>query len=95
MFVEVMVTSALSPMRVVGSFRSLIAPTGTIGVMSSRQGSVSLNSNGGQDVYRAGRSALNRLMRNYAARYADAAHTHSCSSAPAVSAPNSVDRAHR
>ncbi|WP_331760372.1 SDR family oxidoreductase (plasmid) [Streptomyces sp. NBC_01471] len=75
MFVEVMVTNALSPMHVVESFRSLVTPTGTIGVMSSRQGSVSLNTNGRQDVYRAGKSALNQLMRSYAARYADAAHT--------------------
>lgn len=37
MFVEVMVTNALSPIRVIESFRSLVAPTGTIGVMSSRQ----------------------------------------------------------
>ncbi|MER8158938.1 SDR family NAD(P)-dependent oxidoreductase [Streptomyces sp. NPDC094472] len=75
MFVEVMVTNALSPMRVVESFRSLVAPTGTIGVMSSRQGSVGFNTRGGQDVYRASKSALNQLMRSYAARYADAAHT--------------------
>lgn len=74
MFVEVMVTNALSPMRVVESFRSLVAPTGTIGVMSSRQGSLSLNTRGGQDVYRASKSALNQLMRSYAARYAEAAH---------------------
>ncbi|MEU8720599.1 MULTISPECIES: SDR family NAD(P)-dependent oxidoreductase [Streptomyces] len=75
MFVEVMVTNALSPMRVVESLRSLVAPTGTIGVMSSRQGSVGFNTRGGQDVYRASKSALNQLMRSYAARYADAAHT--------------------
>jgi NAD(P)-dependent dehydrogenase (short-subunit alcohol dehydrogenase family) len=75
MFVEVMVTNALSPMRVIESLRPLVAPTGTIGVMSSRQGSLSLNTNGGQDVYRASKSALNQLMRSYAARYADAAHT--------------------
>lgn len=75
MFVEVMVTNALGPMRVVESFRSLVAPTGTIGVMSSRQGSLALNVNGGQDVYRASKSALNQLMRSYAARYTDAAHT--------------------
>ncbi|WP_310723603.1 SDR family oxidoreductase [Streptomyces sp. N2A] len=74
-FVEVMVTNALSPMRVVETFRSLVAPTGTIGVMSSRQGSLTLNTNGGHDVYRASKSALNQLMRSYAARHADAAHT--------------------
>ncbi|MER7153406.1 SDR family oxidoreductase [Streptomyces lydicus] len=75
MFVEVMVTNALSPMRVIESFRSLVAPAGTIGVMSSRQGSLALNTRGGQDVYRASKSALNQLMRSYAARYADASHT--------------------
>ncbi|MFF8313237.1 SDR family oxidoreductase [Streptomyces lydicus] len=75
MFVEVMVTNALSPMRVIESLRSLVAPTGTIGVMSSRQGSLALNTRGGQDVYRASKSALNQLMRSYAVRYADASHT--------------------
>ncbi|MEE6266638.1 MULTISPECIES: SDR family NAD(P)-dependent oxidoreductase [Streptomyces] len=75
MFVDVMVTNALSPMRVVESLRSLVVPTGTIGVMSSRQGSLTFNTNGGHDVYRASKSALNQLMRSYAARYADSAHT--------------------
>ncbi|MFJ2136926.1 SDR family oxidoreductase [Streptomyces sp. NPDC087845] len=75
MFVEVMVTNALSPMRVIESFRSLVAPTGTVGVMSSRQGSLALNTRGGQDVYRASKSALNQLMRSYAARHADTSHT--------------------
>ncbi|MFI9358566.1 SDR family oxidoreductase [Streptomyces lydicus] len=75
MFVEVMVTNALSPMRVIESLRSLVAPAGTIGVMSSRQGSLALNTRGGQDVYRASKSALNQLMRSYAVRYADASHT--------------------
>ncbi|MFI5707717.1 SDR family NAD(P)-dependent oxidoreductase [Kribbella sp. NPDC051620] len=75
MFTEVMVTNALSPLRVIESLRSLVTPDGTIGVMSSRQGSLAMNTNGGQDVYRASKSALNQLMRCYAARYADAAHT--------------------
>ncbi|MEU5209920.1 SDR family oxidoreductase [Streptomyces sp. NPDC020742] len=68
MFTEVMVTNALSPMRVVESLRPLVAPTGTIGVMSSSQGSIALNTYGGQDLYRASKSALNQLMRSYAAR---------------------------
>lgn len=75
MFVEVMVTNALSPMRVVESLRSLVAPAGTIGVMSSSQGSIALNTNGGQDLYRASKSALNQLMRSYAARYVDDTRT--------------------
>src|SRR5882724_8756501 len=37
-FIHMMVTNALSPMRVVESFQELVLPTGTIGVMSSGQG---------------------------------------------------------
>ena len=69
-FVDVMVTNALSPMRVIGALGDLVPPTGTIGVMSSRQGSITSNTNGGYEVYRASKSALNQLMRSYAARHA-------------------------
>jgi len=67
-FVDVMVTNALSPMRVVEAFAPLVREGGTIGVMSSTQGSISMNTNGGHEVYRASKSALNQLMRSYAAR---------------------------
>jgi len=70
-FVRLMVTNALSPMRVVEALQDLVSPKGTIAVMSSRQGSVSSNSNGGFEVYRASKSALNQLMRSFAARHAD------------------------
>jgi NAD(P)-dependent dehydrogenase (short-subunit alcohol dehydrogenase family) len=70
-FHDVMVTNALSPVRVVEVFRDVVTPAGTIGVMSSRQGSVTLNTTGGYEVYRASKSALNQLMRSYAARHAD------------------------
>ncbi len=66
-----MVTNALSPLRVVEGLGPRTAPDGTIGVMSSRQGSVSMNTRGGHEVYRASKSALNQLMRSYAARHAD------------------------
>jgi NAD(P)-dependent dehydrogenase (short-subunit alcohol dehydrogenase family) len=69
MFVAVMVTNALGPMRVVEALDDLVPPDGTIAVMSSSQGSVSLNTNGGQDAYRASKAALNQLMRCYAARH--------------------------
>lgn len=75
MFTEVMITNALSPMRVVESLRPLVTPTGTIGVMSSDQGSIALNTEGGQDLYRASKSALNQLMRSYAARNAEDTRT--------------------
>jgi NAD(P)-dependent dehydrogenase (short-subunit alcohol dehydrogenase family) len=69
MFVEVMVTNALSPIRVIEALHDLVPASGTIGVMSSRQGSISLNTRGGQDLYRASKSALNQLMRSFAARH--------------------------
>jgi NAD(P)-dependent dehydrogenase (short-subunit alcohol dehydrogenase family) len=68
-FVEVMVTNALGPMRVVASLEHLVPDSGTIGVMSSSQGSISLNTNGGHEVYRASKSALNQLFRSFAARH--------------------------
>ena len=37
--------------------------------MSSGQGSVANNENGGFEIYRASKSALNQLMRSYAARH--------------------------
>jgi NAD(P)-dependent dehydrogenase (short-subunit alcohol dehydrogenase family) len=70
-FTEVMVTNALSPMRVIEALYGLVPATGTLGVMSSTQGSVSMNVNGGHEVYRASKSALNQLMRSFAARHAD------------------------
>jgi NAD(P)-dependent dehydrogenase (short-subunit alcohol dehydrogenase family) len=69
-FNRLMVTNALSPMRVVEQFQELVAPRGTIGVMSSGQGSVTNNTNGGFEIYRASKSALNQLMRSFAARHA-------------------------
>jgi NAD(P)-dependent dehydrogenase (short-subunit alcohol dehydrogenase family) len=69
-FVRVMVTNALSPMRVVEALYDLVAPDGTVGVMSSGQGSVSNNTSGQREVYRASKAALNTLMRSFAARHA-------------------------
>ncbi|HEY1944680.1 MAG TPA: SDR family oxidoreductase [Roseiarcus sp.] len=68
-FVRVMVTNALSPMRVVEAFQDLVPPTGAIAIMSSGQGSVSNNETGGYEVYRASKAALNTLMRSFAARH--------------------------
>jgi len=68
-FVRVLVTNALSPMRVVETLQHLVVPTGTIGVMSSGQGSVANNEVGGYEVYRASKAALNTLMRSFSARH--------------------------
>jgi NAD(P)-dependent dehydrogenase (short-subunit alcohol dehydrogenase family) len=70
-FVRVMVTNALSPLRVIEQLQELVAPSGMIGVMSSGQGSITNNENGGYEVYRASKAALNTLMRSFAARHRD------------------------
>jgi NAD(P)-dependent dehydrogenase (short-subunit alcohol dehydrogenase family) len=70
-FIRVMVTNALSPMRVVEILQDLVPPSGTIGIMSSGQGSISNNESGQYEVYRASKAALNMFMRSFAARHAD------------------------
>jgi NAD(P)-dependent dehydrogenase (short-subunit alcohol dehydrogenase family) len=70
-FVRVMVTNALSPLRVVETFQDLVPASGMIAIMSSGQGSVSNNENGLHEVYRASKAALNMLMRSFAARHRD------------------------
>jgi NAD(P)-dependent dehydrogenase (short-subunit alcohol dehydrogenase family) len=69
-FIRIMVTNALSPMRVVEALESLVPATGTIGVMSSSLGSVADNEAGGWEIYRASTASLNTLMRSFAARHA-------------------------
>jgi NAD(P)-dependent dehydrogenase (short-subunit alcohol dehydrogenase family) len=74
-FNRLMVTNALSPMRVVERLGGLVRPEGTIAVMSSGQGSIANNERGGFEIYRASKSALNQLMRSYAARHQDDTRT--------------------
>ena len=69
-FIRVMVTNALSVMRAVEGLQDLVRADGTIGVMSSGQGSIGNNTNGGHEVYRGSKAALNQYMRSYAARNA-------------------------
>jgi NAD(P)-dependent dehydrogenase (short-subunit alcohol dehydrogenase family) len=68
-FIKVMVTNALSPLRVIEAFEDCVEPTGTIAVMSSGQGSITNNTNGGHEVYRGSKAALNSYMRSYDARH--------------------------
>lgn len=74
-FVRVMVTNALSPVRVVEALQDLVRPGGTIGIMSSGRGSITNNDNGHEDVYRGSKAALNMFMRSFAARHADVPRT--------------------
>ena len=56
-FIRMMVTNALSPMRVVESLQELVLPTGTIGIMSSGQGSITNNENGQYEIYLGSKTA--------------------------------------
>jgi NAD(P)-dependent dehydrogenase (short-subunit alcohol dehydrogenase family) len=67
-FMRVMLSNALSPMRAVETLAERVPARGTIAVMSSELGSIAGNSEGGWEVYRASKAALNTLMRSYAAR---------------------------
>jgi NAD(P)-dependent dehydrogenase (short-subunit alcohol dehydrogenase family) len=67
-FVEVMVTNALSPMRVIEALADLVPATGLIGAMSSGQGSITNNTTGSRELYRGSKAALNMFLRGFAAR---------------------------
>lgn len=70
-FQRMMNTNVLGVMRTVEQLQDLVDPAGTIAVMSSGQGSVSDNTTGGFEVYRATKSALNQMFRSYAVRHGD------------------------
>jgi NAD(P)-dependent dehydrogenase (short-subunit alcohol dehydrogenase family) len=70
-FVNLMITNALSPMRVIEGLQDLVSPAGLIGAMSSGQGSISNNTTGLREVYRGSKAALNMFMRSFAARQSD------------------------
>ena len=69
-FVRVMVTNALSPMRIVERMVEYVRLDGMVAVMSSELGSIADNTTGGWEVYRGSKAALNTLMRSLVARRA-------------------------
>ena len=74
-FVRVMVTNALSPMRIVERMVEYVRPDGMVAVMSSELGSIADNTSGGWEVYRGSKAALNTLMRCLVARRAGDSRT--------------------
>jgi NAD(P)-dependent dehydrogenase (short-subunit alcohol dehydrogenase family) len=74
-FVDVMVTNALGPMRVIEALLDLVSPDGLIGAMTSGQGSIANNTTGSREVYRGSKAALNQFMRSFAVRQADTARS--------------------
>jgi NAD(P)-dependent dehydrogenase (short-subunit alcohol dehydrogenase family) len=69
-FVDIMVTNALGPMRVIEALEDLVPDDGPIAAMSSGQGSITDNTTGGREVYRGSKAALNMFMRGFAVRQA-------------------------
>jgi NAD(P)-dependent dehydrogenase (short-subunit alcohol dehydrogenase family) len=67
-FTTIMVTNALSPLRVIEAFADLVPEHGVIAAMSSRLGSVADNTDGGWELYRASKASLNTLLRSFAIR---------------------------
>lgn len=70
-FVDVMVTNALSPLRVIGALHDLVEPEGVVAAMSSDMGSINDNAGGGWEIYRASKAALNQMMKSFAIRKGD------------------------
>jgi NAD(P)-dependent dehydrogenase (short-subunit alcohol dehydrogenase family) len=67
-FTRLMVTNALSPLRVIDAFADLVPPNGVIAAMSSGLGSVTNNTIAGWEIYRASKAALNTMLRSFAIR---------------------------
>jgi NAD(P)-dependent dehydrogenase (short-subunit alcohol dehydrogenase family) len=67
-FLRVVVTNALSPLRAVETLIDLVTAEGLVAVMSSELASITDNTDGGWDVYRASKASLNTLMRCLVAR---------------------------
>ena len=69
-FLDMMLTNALSPMRVVEAFHDIVAENGAIAVMSSEIGSIT-NCYGFWELYSSSKAALNMLMKAFSARHPD------------------------
>jgi NAD(P)-dependent dehydrogenase (short-subunit alcohol dehydrogenase family) len=69
-FLDMMLTNALSPMRVVELFHDLVVENGVIAVMSSELGSIT-NSTGRRELYSSSKAALNMLLRSFSVRHPD------------------------
>jgi NAD(P)-dependent dehydrogenase (short-subunit alcohol dehydrogenase family) len=67
-FLDMMLTNALSPMRVIEVFHDLVAENGVIAAMSSEIGSIS-NSVGFWELYSSSKAALNMLMKAFSERH--------------------------
>ena len=67
-FLDMMLTNALSPMRVIELFEGLVPASGVLAVMTSELGSIAGNP-GFWELYSSSKAALNMLMKCFAARH--------------------------
>jgi NAD(P)-dependent dehydrogenase (short-subunit alcohol dehydrogenase family) len=67
-FVDMMLTNALGPMRLIELFEALVPASGVLAVMSSELGSITGNA-GRWELYSSSKAALNMLMKCFAARH--------------------------
>ena len=71
-FNALMITNSLAPVRVADIFADRVKPqTGVVGLMTSQLGSVTNAHQGGTDLYRASKAALNAMTRAFEARHKD------------------------
>ena len=60
---EIMLTNTFGPIRLAHSLLNQVVPGGTYAFMSSHRGSIAINLEGGLELYRASKVALNMLAR--------------------------------
>jgi NAD(P)-dependent dehydrogenase (short-subunit alcohol dehydrogenase family) len=67
-FARVMVTNALSPLRMIETLSPVVKAEGRVAAMSTALASISTNTDGGYETYRASKVALNMLLRSFVVR---------------------------
>lgn len=70
-YTQLMLVNVLAPLRIADRYADAVSATGTIAVMSSGLGSVTLNDNGRYEAYRTSKAALNMGFRSLFARKQD------------------------
>jgi NAD(P)-dependent dehydrogenase (short-subunit alcohol dehydrogenase family) len=70
-FAQMMLVNVLAPLRIADRYADLVEPEGTVAVMSSGLGSITLNTSGGYEAYRTSKAALDMGLRSIAARRRD------------------------
>lgn len=69
-YLDMLLTNALAPMRVLELFHDRVTRQGVIAVMSSELGSIA-KARGFWELYSSSKAALNMLLKSFAARHAD------------------------